>query len=70
MAHAQGSIGQAYDYLSEGLLLSHQSGQRAEAARSLLSIARLAFENGLREPACRLAGAAVALAGTRRRKAS
>ncbi len=61
VAHALGSPGQAYDYLSEGLLLSHQSGQRAEAARILTSIARAAFEDDLREPACRLAGAAVAL---------
>ncbi|WP_026118888.1 LuxR C-terminal-related transcriptional regulator [Nocardiopsis ganjiahuensis] len=61
VAHAQGSISQAYDYLSEGLLLSHAGGQRAEAARSLVSLARVAFGSGLREPACRLAGAAMAL---------
>ncbi|MBE1456750.1 putative ATPase/DNA-binding CsgD family transcriptional regulator [Nocardiopsis terrae] len=60
VAHAQGSVGQAYDYLSEGLLLSHGSGQRAEAARTLVSLARAAFGSGLREPACRLAGAAMA----------
>src|SRR5690606_19567746 len=48
VAHAQGSISQAYDYLSEGLLLSHASGQRAEAARSLVSLARVAFGSGLR----------------------
>lgn len=61
VAHAQGHTSQAYDYLSEGLLLSHASGQRAEAARSLVSLARVAFGSGLREPACRLAGAATAL---------
>ncbi|MEU3017920.1 MULTISPECIES: LuxR C-terminal-related transcriptional regulator [unclassified Nocardiopsis] len=61
VAHAQGYTGQAYDYLSEGLLLSHASGQRAEAARSLVALARVAFGSGLRESACRLAGAATAL---------
>ncbi|WP_184372227.1 LuxR C-terminal-related transcriptional regulator [Nocardiopsis metallicus] len=61
VAHAQGSTSQAYDYLSEGLLISHTSGQRAEAARTLVSLARVAFGSGLREPACRLAGAATAL---------
>ncbi|WP_159940923.1 MULTISPECIES: LuxR C-terminal-related transcriptional regulator [unclassified Nocardiopsis] len=58
VAHALGSTGQAYDYLSEGLLLSHSTGQRADAARALTAIARVAFAAGLREPACRLVGAA------------
>ncbi|MDT0331718.1 LuxR C-terminal-related transcriptional regulator [Nocardiopsis lambiniae] len=59
VAHAQERTGQAYDYLSEGLLLSHASGQRAEVGRALISIARVAFDSGMRDPACRLAGAAV-----------
>lgn len=61
VAHAQGSPSQAYDYLSEGLRLSNQGGQRADVARALVSIAKAVFEEGLREPACRLAGAATAL---------
>nr|WP_150239398.1 LuxR C-terminal-related transcriptional regulator [Nocardiopsis quinghaiensis] len=61
VAHAQGSTGQAYDYLSEGLLLSHSTGQRADAACALTAIARVAFGSGLRESACRLAGAATSV---------
>ncbi len=61
VACAQGSTGQAYDYLSEGLLLSHAAGQRADAARALVAIARVAFSSDLREPACRLAGAATSV---------
>ncbi|HIY43310.1 MAG TPA: LuxR C-terminal-related transcriptional regulator, partial [Candidatus Nocardiopsis merdipullorum] len=60
-AHAQDRTGQAYDYLSEGLALSHAAGQRADVARSLVAIARVAFGQGLRERACRLAGAATAV---------
>lgn len=59
VAHAQGFTGQAYDYLTEGLLLSHAAGQRADVSRALVAIARVAFEAGSREPACRLAGAAM-----------
>lgn len=61
VAQAQGHTGQAYDYLSEGLLLSLSTGQRWAAVRALTSIARVAFGQGLREPACRLAGAAAAV---------
>ncbi|MBE3002066.1 tetratricopeptide repeat protein [Nocardiopsis sp. HNM0947] len=61
VAQAQGHTGQAYDYLSEGLVLGLDTGQRWAALRSLTSIARVAFGQGLREPACRLAGAAVAV---------
>ncbi|GHD26110.1 hypothetical protein GCM10007147_23880 [Nocardiopsis kunsanensis] len=61
IAQAQGHTGQAYDYLSEGLLLSLSTGQRWAAAQALISIARVAFGQGLREPACRLAGAAASV---------
>ncbi|MFW6639391.1 LuxR C-terminal-related transcriptional regulator [Nocardiopsis algeriensis] len=58
VAHAQGRTAQALDHLSEGMLMSHESGQRAEAARALVSIARLVFDSGAAASACRLAGAA------------
>lgn len=61
VAHSLGYTGQAYDYLSEGLFRGHSSGQRAEVSRALIAIARVAFGTGLHEPACRLAGAAVAV---------
>lgn len=61
IAQAQGHTGQAYDYLSEGLLLSLSTGQRWAAFRALISISRVAFAQGLREPACRLAGAAMSV---------
>ena len=61
IAHAQDRTSQAYDYLSEGLILSHSAGQRADVTRSLVAVARVAFGQGLREQACRLAGAATAV---------
>ncbi len=58
IAHAQGAVAQGYDYLSEGLLLSQSTGQRAGVARALDSVAQLATSDGFAEGAVRLSGAA------------
>jgi predicted ATPase/DNA-binding CsgD family transcriptional regulator len=61
IAHGLGATAQAYDYLSEGLLLGHATGQLAGVAEALLSLARVVADQDQPHDAHRFAGAAAAL---------